>query len=200
MKKIILALCMVLAAFSPKAQDQKLKVFSDSYTYEYNKNYQKAIEVLEKAYVANWYEINLRLGWLHYLNGDNSKSQNYYKKAVALKPLSIEAKLGMAYPLSALGNWNEVEALYKEILKTDPRNTIVNYRMALINQNRKKSAQALEFVKKVTENYPFDYDANLLLGKIQISLGNLNEAKAALNTALYFDPTAKEPAELLKNL
>ncbi|MFX8324078.1 hypothetical protein ABTL43_19990, partial [Acinetobacter baumannii] len=68
------------------------KSFRDSYTQENNKLYGEAIATLNKIYEENNYEINLRLGWLYYNNKNYTQSQNYYAKAVSLKPYAIEAK------------------------------------------------------------------------------------------------------------
>ena len=90
---------------------------------EYNKQYAVAISILNKVYDEHSYELNLRLGWLNYLNKDYPRSQLYYQKAVYLKPYAVEAKLGLVQPLAALQNVDKLLQVYDEILKIDPQNT-----------------------------------------------------------------------------
>lgn len=174
--------------------------FSESYPHEYNKEYAKAITAMNEVYSSNSYEINLRLGWLTYLNGDYLKSQTYYKNAIKLMPSSIEAKLGYAYPTGALENWEDIIKIYTTILSMDANNYTVNTRMAQIYYTRKDFEKAKFFAEKINKHYPFDYAMNLLLGKINISLGNLTLAKLHLNKVLLYNPSSTEVLELLKTL
>lgn len=200
-KQTILFVTLIL---SIKAQGQDataiITAFSKSYELEYAQKYNEAIAPIQKIYAADSYEINLRLGWLTYESGDYQKSISFYKKAIELKPKSVEAMLGLVYPVSSMGNWDEVITIYEKILKVDPSNYTVNYRMSLIWYNRKKNNNALMYSKILAELFPFDYENNLLLGKINIGLGNILEAKICLNKALLYNPLAQEPTELLKGL
>ncbi len=187
-------------AILAQESDARLAAFSTSYEAEYFKKYAEAIIAMDKIYAQDSYEVNLRLGWLHYQNGNYSKSDSYYKKAVELQPKSIEAKLGLANAISGLGNWDELMKLYEDILKLDPMNSSANYKLAYMLHSRRKMAQALDHIKIVLEHYPFDFDSNLLAGKIYISLGNITEAKTVLNRALTYNPKSFEVSNLLKGL
>ncbi len=176
------------------------EAFSQSYHSEYNKEYSNAISEIDQIYSTDSYEINLRLGWLYYLNGDYVKSNNYYKNAIKIQPKSIEAKLGLAYPVSALESWDDLINIYNDILKIDPFNYTVNLRMATIYYYRKDFQKAETYGEKISSLYPFDYSYNLILGKINLSLGNIIHAKEHLNIALLYDPTATEVLDLLKAL
>jgi len=182
------------------AQTNQSKAFTESYTFEYNKDYGNAISALDKVYKVDSYEINLRLGWLTYLNGDYPKSQAFYKTAIKLQPKSIEAKLGYVYPTSAMQNWEDIIKTYNDILAIDASNYTVNYRMSVIYFLRKDFGKANLYAKKVKSLYPFDYKINLLLGKISIGLGKINTAKTYLNSALLYSPSSKIVTELLKTL
>lgn len=202
-KLIVLGSAFVMLQFSVNAQDvfnNKLAAFSTSYEKEYTQNYDEAIKPLENIYSKDDYEINLRLGWLYYSKGDHNKSVAFYKKAVVLKPSSVEAKLALVNPLSYLGNWDEIVTTYEELLKVDPKNYTVNYRLSMIWYNRKKYAQALIYIKTIQPLYPFDYEANLLAGKINIALGNITDAKSALQKAIIYNPLSTEPVDILKGL
>lgn len=192
---------LFLLSFNLKlnAQLNVASAFSKSYAYEYNSDYTKAITSLTSLNIEN-YQINLRLGWLYYLSKDYLKSENHYKKAVSVEPLSIEARFGLVLPLSAQGNWNSVLNVYLEILKLDPNNSIANYRTGSIYYNRKDFTNASSYVLKVIKLYPFDYDSNLLLGKIFKAQNRIVDAKKYFEKALEYNPQSEEANNALKEL
>jgi tetratricopeptide (TPR) repeat protein len=195
---ILLVFLATAHSIKTYGQDDVIAAFKDSYTLEQKGDYMKAAEKLNKIYQADSYEINLRLGWLNYLAGKLKESENYYAKAIALKPYSIESRLGMAYPLSALAKWDELVILYNKILEIDPQNTLVNYRMGLIYYNRQNHERADQYLEKVINLYPFDYDTMLLLAWNKFALQKFREAKVLFNKVLMFSPDDKSALEGLK--
>jgi tetratricopeptide (TPR) repeat protein len=203
MHKISILLLIVFSAFLSNAQDHNNLVssFSSSYTYETSGEYSKAVEALKKVYDESSYEINLRLGWLTYQSGLFTESVAFYNKAIALMPLSIEARLGYVLPASAAGNWDQVITRYNEILKLDPNHYTVNYRMGLIYYGRKDYQTAFRYFEKIANLYPFDYDALLMTGWTNFQLGKLREAKVLFQKALLNRPgdnSATEGLSLIK--
>lgn len=187
----ILFLSIVTLLFihsSAIAQDQLIDAFRDSYTAENEGNYSQAIETLEQVYDPASYELNLRLGWLTYQRGHMDDSINYYQRAVDLKPYAVEPKIGLAYPYSAMGMWNEIISLYENILQTDPQNSLVNYRIGLIYYNRGQYERADPYIEKVVNLYPFDYDSLLLFGWNKLMLQRTREAKVLFQKVLLANP------------
>ncbi|MEI6263729.1 MAG: tetratricopeptide repeat protein [Sphingobacteriia bacterium] len=164
------------------------KAFTDSYLLENKKLYGEAIAALNKVYDENSYAINLRLGWLNYMNKNYAQSQQFYQKAVAKKPQSIEAKLGLVNPLAALDNQEKTLQVYNDIIKLDDANYTANYWAGVIHYNQKRFEQAARFFEKVVNNYPFNFDGNHLLGWTYLKMNKPNEAKLAFNTALLIAP------------
>ena len=119
--KSIIIITSIVFCLSLKAQQTSEVAFSKSYSFEYETQYAKAITALTDLHLDS-YQINLRLGWLYYLSKDYVKSEQYYRKAVATEPSSIEARFGLVLPLSTVGNWNSVLAVYLEIIKLDLNN------------------------------------------------------------------------------
>ncbi|MDP1728029.1 MAG: tetratricopeptide repeat protein [Bacteroidota bacterium] len=198
MKIRLFALSLFVSSILFAQQNTEL-AFSKSYSFEYETQYTKAIAVLLDLNIDT-YQINLRLGWLNYLNKDYIKSESYYKKAVAIEPASVEARFGHVLPLSALGNWNSVLNVYLEIIKYDPNNSIANYRIASIYYSRKEYGNASTYVNRVLRLYPFDYDSNLLYGKILLAQGKNMDAKKYLGKALEYNPQSDEVKAELKKL
>lgn len=159
-----------------------------SYDSEYQLKYQKAIEDLQGVYEPTSYELNLRIAWLSYKVGKYSESVNYYKKAIAKMPLSIEAKLGIVYPLGALEKWDLVVDNYLAIVKIDTYNATANYRLALIYYNRGDYGNSWKYLQKYINLYPFDYDGNSLAGWVKYSVGKKEEAYVFFKKALMINP------------
>lgn len=73
------------------------------------------------------YVVQLRLGWIRYMNSEFNKSEAAYRKAIEIsRQKSVEALLGLTYPLAALGEWNQVELAYLQILDLDPNHFEAN--------------------------------------------------------------------------
>lgn len=184
------------------AQDYEkiVEAFEQSYSYETNGEYAKAVEVLKKVYNQDSYEINLRLGWVNYMSGLFTESLGYYKKAIGLKPFSIEAHLGYVYPASALGNWEDVIKHYNEVLEIDPENTLALYRLGNIYYGREEFETALKYFEKVTNLYPFDYDAIIMYAWTNYKTGKLREAKVLFYKALMIQPEDESALEGLSQI
>src|SRR5437764_195837 len=100
-------LIFACTACSGQVSDALETSFTRSYEFEKTRNFDSAVAVLKRNYMPESYEVNLRLGWLYYNNALYTESQWYYKKAIALRPRSVEARLGIVLPESALGNWDQ---------------------------------------------------------------------------------------------
>lgn len=189
LKTMLLILSMaVLSPLQAQQAGELENAFKSSYALETEGDYAGAIKLLKGFYDEDSYELNLRLGWLHYLSGLFTESVPYYKRCIALKPLSVEARLGLVYPVSAMGNWTQVEKTYLEILGIDPQNSAVNYRMGLIFYGREEYEEAFRYFEKVVNHYPFDYDSVIMLAWTNFQLGKMREAKVLFRKALLSRP------------
>lgn len=201
MKKLIFLAIFLSSTYISFSQEQLITAFGDSYVKEKSGRYAEAATAIKAYYDEKSYEINLRLGWLTYLQGQFSESLGYYNKAVELMPYAIEPRLGVALPASALGNWDMVVAQYNTILSVDPNNTLTLYRMGLISYEKKEYQQAYKYFEKVVNLYPFDHGSLLMFAWTNLKLGKSREAKILFNKALLYNPddaSAKEGLGLLK--
>jgi len=190
LKKTFIAVFLVLLVIQLQAQTNAVlqKAFHNSYVNEQNKNYTAAINDIYPYLTDNSYEVNIRLGWLHYLNKNYTASQAYYQKAISIKPGAIEAKFGYVKPLSFLQSWDKVLEQYMTILKIDPQNTQANYWAGSIYYNRKQYDAAIRCFKVVVNLYPFDYDGNHMLAWSNLMAGKKNDAKTFFERALVIKP------------
>ncbi len=191
MKRLLIILPFFLIIGITNAQDQKLlSAFTDSYAFETNLEYDKAATLLEKVYlnyVSN-YEINYRLGWLRYSAGDFKESENYYKKAMELKPLSLEAIYGLILPTIGQQKYNSVIRLSEKALSISPNDSRAEYFLGLAYYYKKDYVKSEKFLEKAINKYPFDLDINLMLGWTKFALGKKNEAKSLFLTAQRNSP------------
>jgi tetratricopeptide (TPR) repeat protein len=194
--KILISLLSLFLFFGAKAQDSAklIAAFEKSYANEYAGKYNDAIKDLANVYVQDSYELNLRLGWLNYLAGNFTESISYYQRSVSLRPLSIEARLGLTYPASAVGNWEQVINQYKDILKIAPNNYTANLRLGQIYLNRKDYTTAAQYFDLLISQYPFTYDVMISTAWNYYYQGKLREAKVLFHKILLIyanDESAK---------
>jgi tetratricopeptide (TPR) repeat protein len=203
MKRLAFIVGFFLFALISRGQDytKLTAAFSESYAKEKAGKYADAVIALKAIYTPDSYEINLRLGWLTYLQGQFTESLGYYNKATELMPYAIEPRLGLVLPASSLGNWDLVITQYTKILSIDPNNTVTLYRLGLISYDKKDYKQAYQYFEKVVNLYPFDYQSVLMLAWTNFKLGKTREAKVLFNKALLYYPddvSAKEGLGLIK--
>lgn len=194
---ILLSLCISFA--NAQQQDDKLKnAFAVSIGFETKLNYTQAISTIMEVYNENSYEINLRLGWLHYCAGLNKESKRYYTIAKNLMPFAVEAKFGYVLPTAALGEWDDVVLHYQEILKIDPQNSYALYSLGMVYYNGKLYEKAFRCFTLLANLYPFTYDGLHMLAWTNYRLSKMKEAKTLFNKVLLIVPNDASSLEGLK--
>ncbi len=206
MKKHLLVIIVLLPIFISVAQnnnlsDDKLLTFKNSIQEESIGKYAQAILTLMKIFdkYSEEYIINLRLGWLHYLNKDYESSIKYYKNAIEISNnKSIEAMLGATLPLADRGDWDEVKDYYNMILDIDENNYTANLRLGQIDLNTGNYLSAKSYLSKVIEMYPGNYETNLYLAWTYYYLGDKSTAYDLFIELLTLNPGDESALEGLK--
>ena len=175
--------------------EEQIKAFRQSYIFEASGNYTSAIDELQKIYLSNSYEINLRLGYICYLSGRYTESITYYSRAVDLMPYSIEARFGFALPAAAIGNYSQVLKQYEKILEISPNNSLANYRLGMIYYEKQDYGNAEKYFEKVVNLYPFDYDGLTMLAWTKLKLAKSRESKVLFSKAILNNPDGKSALE-----
>ncbi|MCR4416692.1 MAG: tetratricopeptide repeat protein [Ignavibacteria bacterium] len=197
---VISTIILTNVVFSQQ-KDEKISAFNTSINEAFKGNYQKATDALLNVYKNNEndYLLNLRLGYLYYLQKKYDQSINYYQKAIRLtQEKSIEPYLGLTLPLSGQEKWNEIEKIYQKVLTLDPNNYTANLRLGQLYFNRREYSKAENFLKKVYDLYPSDYEANLYLGWTYFYLNKKSEAKSHFINTLMISENDKSALEGLK--
>ncbi len=170
--------------------EDKLTVFNKSIQYEQEKKYDLALKEMQKLQkeFSEDYFTNLRLGWLYFNNKSYSESIKYYNNANKLAGnKSIEALLGLTYPLDAQTKNDELINVYKRILEIDNNNYTANLKLGIIYYYQKNYQNAKSFLTKIHNFYSSDYYINLYLGWTYFYLNNKNAAKHHFIYALIND-------------
>ncbi|MBQ9101153.1 MAG: tetratricopeptide repeat protein [Paludibacteraceae bacterium] len=193
LKRSLFTLIAMLFIAISSAQD-KVVAFSKSYELEADKQYLAAVSTL-KLLKINSYAVNLRIGWLFYLNGNYKESVAYYVKAIQLRPTAIEARFGYILPAAKLKMWKNVAAQYDAILKLDPQNSKANYYRGLMFYNVGEYSKAEPYFDRVEQMYPFDYDIVILSAWNSYFLKRYDKAKLLFNQALLIQPQSASAKE-----
>ena len=184
------------------AQNKKITTaFATSYTFQEQANYEAAIAEINKIYKEDSYEINLRMGWLHYLAENNVQAINYYKKAAVIMPAATEPQWNMITVYTKAENWIGIEKQYLSIIALDAKNTSANYNLGLIYYYRKDFSTAKKYFDVALNIKPFGYNNLLMSAWTNYFLGNRNNASILFNKVLLYspnDPSALEGLAMMK--
>ena len=167
------------------------KAYYESYNFERNQNYKEAVKAMSPILDAapNSYPVNLRLGWLNYLNKNYANSVYHYKKSISCAPNSIEAKLGCCYPLMAQNRYDEVETLCYRIIQTDHHNYYGNLNLAFVLRMQKKFKQAKNIAVEILESYPTDTKFLTELALNTYALGEKEKANSIFRKIIILEPS-----------
>ena len=190
MKKLLL-LALWLTAFAAHAalSDAAIRdAYHQSYRYEKAQNYPDAIRTLAPVIDAypKGYTVNLRLGWLHYLQGAHASARAHYEAAIKVAPDSIEARLGLLLPLLAQERYTGAEAVARQIVRVDPANYYGNLRLAFSLRMQEKPAAAEEILARQLAFYPTDISLLNEWGLVKLAQGQ--PAERIFNDVLTLDP------------
>ncbi len=193
MKKALLIISLILTSLF--SLDIK-KAYYNSYNYEKMEDYKDAIKVLIPVYnkCPNDYTLNLRLGWLFYLNKKYQNALEHYKKASITAPYSIEAKLGIMQTYLKAGDYDNTLKVGDVILKIDYYNYYGNYYEIKALEAKKELGIALKLTNKMLSLYPTSVLFLTELGKIYY-IKDKNRAEKIFKNVLTLDPnniTAKK--------
>lgn len=187
---LIFSLIPFQAPCANLSNKQIVKAYYQSYNYEKMGDYKDAIRSIMPVYekYPQGYTVNLRLGWLYYLDKKYANSIKFYKNAEYIIPSSVEPTLGMALPLMAQKRWSDVENLMYKVIKIDYYNYYANLRLAIALRMENKLNQAKKIVDKMLALYPTDVNFLDELGLIYFADGRKKYAKSVFGNVLVLDP------------
>ena len=195
---LILALVWGMAGLVPSAgaaQDVPGSVdvagaYARSFGHERTQAYDDAVRALAPVYEAypNGYTVNLRMGWLFYLNGNYTNAVAHYEVAEAAAPTAFEPRLGRMLPLLAQERWAEAEALGYQIVSLDHYSYYGNLRLAIALRMQGKVDPAYQVALKMVTAYPTDILHLVEFARIVEARGDVEEARRLYGEILILDP------------
>lgn len=188
MLAILFAACPLYAAVNP---------WAESYRLERLYQYDAAISALNGVSSDNELVL-LRRGWLYYLKGSNSKSIEYYQKAMRLNRQSLDAQLGIILPLLAQQRWREAANYANGVLKVAPWNYYAHIRLMIVEQALKQWRQLAQHARAVSAHYPTDIDALIYEARAEQHLRNAKEAARLYKKVLELAPDNNEARQFLQ--
>ena len=164
--------------------------YQRSYDNERTESYQDAIRALAPVYEAypNGYTVNLRMGWLFYLNENYSNAVAHYDVAITAAPAALEPKLGKMLPLLAQGRWSDVENVAYQVVSVDHYNYYGNLRLAVALRMQGKLEAAYQIALKMVTAYPTDVGYLVELAQVNDARGDTDEAARLFGEILVLDP------------
>lgn len=155
----LLALALGLAPSAASASDPGPH-YQRSYDLEAVGSYNEALIALDRVDAAerSAYFYRLRRGWLLYLGGRYWDSMGEYRRAIKLAPLSVEAQLGLSLPQLALRLWLDAKRSCEAALRLSPKSYVATSRLAYINYNLGRYADAERLYRELLLAYPADVE------------------------------------------
>lgn len=191
----LLLVATLLLPSAGTAQDSLTAVeiaeaYARSFNYERTEAYADAVRSLAPVYESypDGYTVNLRMGWLFYLNGNYANAVAHYEAAEGAAPNALEPKLGRMLPLMAQERWGEAEALGYQIVSLDHYSYYGNLRLATALRMQGKVDGAYQLALKMVTAYPTDILHLVEFARIMQARGDAEEARRLFGEILILDP------------
>ncbi|MES9901911.1 MAG: tetratricopeptide repeat protein [Sedimenticola sp.] len=183
------------------AEDSWIRdAYQRSFTNEKIEDYQGAIKALAGVidHYPKGYTVNLRIGWLYYLNGRYANSIKHYQGAVLAAPDAIEPLLSMLLPLMAQTDYTEAEQIVGRVLQADPGNYYGNLRLIGILRSTGRQKPAEQNARRMLVRYPTDTLFLDQLGATLQAQSLMAEAAKVYNALQTLDPNSPSAALFFK--
>ena len=176
MKILVVLLIGFYSLVSSSEFDNIKNQYFKSYDYERIGKYSEAIKVLAPLYkkYPNGYTINLRFGWLFYLEKKYTNALNYYKKASLTNNYALEPRLGLAMVYLETASYEKAQTVSYELLKIDYYNYYANLYAVKALIAQKKFNISKKIIFKMLNLYPTDIT---YLVQLAILYKNINDKK-----------------------
>jgi tetratricopeptide (TPR) repeat protein len=155
--------------------------------YAVQKNFDKAFVQLEEVIKIDPKNIDALLfsGILHQQEGDIDKAREAYEAIIAFNPGYVPAANNLAYIYCEyLGDNEKALRLAKTAREGSPGNPNVADTLGWVLYKQKNFEMALTYLQEAAAKVPDNTEVLFHLGMAQYQLGNYDEAKKLLNSAL----------------
>ncbi len=128
-------------------------------------------------------------------NGRFAEAADEYRRALAARPESVEARVNLAAALVQTGDLPAAVAALREALQRDSANATAHFNLGTLLALQGPSEEAREHLAAAVAALPKDAEARRSLARVLRDAGRLEEALAEYGKSLELDP-ASEAARL----
>ena len=167
-------------------------IFADSLANAYlsASRFDSAAMVLEKAatFIGSperqvqagdaWYQASTFSMDAETRSGFASKAQDLFKKALEAQPSNADIKVKLAMTYMTTSAPMQGVSLLREVLAENPKHEKALLNMGMLSIQSGQFAKAVEWLSKLTENYPENVEGQLLLGAAFAGAGDKVKARA----------------------
>lgn len=134
------------------------ELWSKSVSAETDGDYVTALELHEALLpkLGSDYGVNLRAGWLYYMNEDYETALKFYKRAAGRASGALSPLYGMLNCHVAKADTGQMMRVAKAILVISELDYTANQRLAMIYYSEKKFSLAAAYYRKLHRLYPED--------------------------------------------
>jgi tetratricopeptide (TPR) repeat protein len=118
-----------------------------------------------------------------------------FRKAVAARPESVEARVNLGSALVQTGDADGAVAQFREALRLDPNNATARFNLGVLLSGKGPGQEALDHLRAAVDRWPRDAEARRTLARLLRDAGRTEEALAEYGKAVELDP-AEETARL----
>ena len=174
------------------------KLWEATFAAEADKDYEAAIAAVKKLVLVADIDKNpfvqMRLGWLGYLDGDYEEGAAAYKRSIGAAPMAITPRLGLLNCYLALSRIDEAIDTANAILKIDPLNYRAHKTLGDLYYVREDYTRASSHYSRLSAAYPDDLQIATNIGWCYLKLG---EKQMALQ--IFMDVLAVQPDNVAAN-
>jgi tetratricopeptide (TPR) repeat protein len=160
-----------------------------------NKDYRKAEEELKKSLTMrdNVYDPHYHLATLYYATQQLDQAEEYYRKALKLKPDAAETLNNLAYLLAEQNRKiEEATAMAQTAVKLEPNNASYLDTLGWLHYRAGNLDQALNILLKSAQIAPGQGEILMHIGVVYLDKGEFSTALDYLKQAQKADPNLKE--------
>ncbi len=164
--------------------------WQSSYQLEAAGKYAEAMAVIDSISVSGSdaeFKL-LRRGWLLYLNGRLDESIREYRLAVDRNSKSVDARLGLTWPLLAAKRWREAEQVARAALDLAPINSTALIRMAMAQEGQLDWPAMMKTSGLLVSSFPSNATGYVYLARANAGLGRNADAATAYSSVLVRFP------------
>jgi tetratricopeptide (TPR) repeat protein len=117
-----------------------------------------------------------------------AEAANEFRKAVAIKPDSVIARVNLGAALSQIGDLKHAAEQFEEVLRLEPGKAIAHYNLGIIRAVENKPEQAIAHLRSALSIEPNDTTARFLLAQQLNKSGNAEEALSEYARVVQSNP------------